>query len=348
MAAHPNSQVVILGYDKRRIAGGVVTVTDVLLENLPNTRLHPVKHCYKPASLALWLYLVSLVEFVGMLVRRRKTTLAHAIVASRGDWVRTVPILLICALFRVPVCLQYHTNIGNLVLKRGPTLNRLLNRFYRLGRLHVFLSPALRREFLQMAPGIGASKVINNALPRAWMGLAVAPLRDRDIDVVFFGRWSADKGIDVLLEYLRAAQGAIRCEIYSDHLPELGIQHTVVKPWVGEDEVRSILRRARLLVLPSFYEAYPTVILEALACGTPFVASDIGGIPDIAGESEGGVLVKPGDAQALGVAIEALLTDSAEWARRSERGWEWVNRTCNAERVVSLWRETYASIDGNR
>ena len=147
-----------------------------------------------------------------MLVRRRKSTLAqHAIVASRGDWVRTVPILLICALFRVPVCLQYHTNIGNLVLQRGAALNRLLNRFYRLGKLHVFLSPALRREFLQMAPGIGASKVINNALPRAWMGLAVTPLRDRDIDVVFFGRWSADKGIDVLLEYLRAAQGAIRC-----------------------------------------------------------------------------------------------------------------------------------------
>jgi len=84
------------------------------------------------------------------------------------------------------------------------------------------------------------------------------------------------------------------------------------------------------------------VILEALACGTPFVASNIGEIPDIAGESAGGLVVEPGNPAALGAAIETLLTDSAEWSRRSRRGWEWVNKTCNVQRVVSLWRDTYA------
>ncbi len=79
------------------------------------------------------------------------------------------------------------------------------------------------------------------------------------------------------------------------------------------------------------------------------MATNIGGVPDIAGESGGGLVVEPGDSVALGTAIEQLLTDTTDWSQRSRRGWEWVNRTCNAQRVVSLWRETYASLaTGNR
>jgi glycosyltransferase involved in cell wall biosynthesis len=345
MQRDKNYEVIILGYDKRHIAGGVVAVTDVLLENLPNVRLHPLKHCYQPASRDAWLYVVSLLKFVGIVLRRRKSIVAHGIVGSRGDRVRTVPILLLCALFRVPLCIQYHKNVGGLVFKLGSARDRFLDRFYRFCDLHVFISAALRKEFLQMAPGIGNSSVINNALPEAWMGMPIAPTQDRDIDLVFFGRWNAEKGIDVLLAYLETTTREIRCEIYSDHVPDTKIKNAVVKPWVPEEQVRSILKRARLLVLPSYYEAYPTVILEALACGTPFVASNIGGIPDIAGESDGGLVVEPGNPAALGAAIETLLTDAADWSRRSRLGWEWVNKTCTTERVVSLWRDAYASIE---
>jgi glycosyltransferase involved in cell wall biosynthesis len=338
-------EIIILGYDKRRIVGGVITATDVLLDNLPNVRLHPIKHCYEPAVLDAWLYLVSLLRFIGILVPRRKRLLVHCIVASRGDRVRGVPILLMCALFRVPVCIHYHKNVRGLVLKYGSVRDRLLNRLYKLCDLHVFLSATLQREFMEMVPDIRHTRVINNALSNSWMGLAVRPLEERDIDVVFFGRWNAEKGIDVLLEYLETTTSAIRCEIYSDQVPDTRIKHAVVRPWAGEDTVRSVLGRSRLLVLPSYIEAYPTVLLEALACGTPFVASSIGGIPDIANESDGGVLVEPGDVSALGSAIETLLDDPTDWSRRSKLGWDWVNKRCNATRVLSLWKDAYASIE---
>jgi glycosyltransferase involved in cell wall biosynthesis len=198
---------------------------------------------------------------------------------------------------------------------------------------------------MEMAPEIRHTRIINNALSNFWMGLAVRPLEERDIDVVFLGRWNAEKGIDVLLEYLETTTIAIRCEIYSDHVPHRRIKHAVVRPWAGEDTVRSVLGRSRVLVLPSYIEAYPTVLLEALACGTPFVASSIGGVPDIANESDGGVLVEPGDASALGSAIETLLADPTDWSRRSKLGWEWVNKRCNATRVLSLWKDAYASIE---
>ena len=348
MQGDKNTEIIILGYDKRRLSGGIVAVTEILLENLPEVRLLPLKHCYQPASLDAWLYVLSLLRLTGTVLWRRRAIVTHGIVGSRGDRVRIIPVLLLCALFRVPICIQYHKNVGGLIFKQGSARDRFLDRFYRLCNLHVFISPALRDEFLQMAPGIGASCVINNALPQLWMDLPSRPLEERDIDVVFFGRWNPEKGIDVLLAYLQATPREIRCEIYADHVPHEKIRNAVVKPWVGEDEVRSILKRARLLVLPSYYEAYPTVILEALACGTPFVATNIGGVPDIAAESGGGLVVEPGDSKALGTAIESLLTDTDDWSRRSRLGREWVNKTCNAERVVSLWRETYASLAERR
>lgn len=344
MPSDRKTEILVLGYDATRITGGVTVVTEILLRNLPNARLHPIKHCYQPAALDGWLYLVSLTRFIGVLIRRRKNLLVHVIVGSRGDRVRAVPILLGCSLLRVPVCIQYHKNVGGLIFARGSLRDRAVNQLYRLCDLHVFLSATLRNEFLQMAPKIGRTEVIHNALSDSWMGLPLLPPEERKIDLVFFGRWNAEKGIDVLLEYLRTASSPIRCEIYSDHVPEEKIRNAVVKPWATEKEVRSVLATARLLVLPSYLEAYPTVILEALACGTPFVASNVGGIPDIAIESGAGLVVEPGNASALGTAIDSLLGNSSDWLRRSRVGREWVNRTCNVERVLSLWTAAYASI----
>src|SRR5262249_31365645 len=66
-------------------------------------------------------------------------------------------------------------------------------------------------------------------------------------------------------------------------------------------------RAADVLVLPSFSEGVPCVLLEAAACGTPFVASHVGGIPEIAHLGEG-QLVPPGDATGLARAIDRVLT----------------------------------------
>lgn len=333
------SEVIVLGYDPARMVGGVISVTKVLLEELSDARLHPLK--FGDGWKSLWPYLMSLARFVRVLVRRHKAIITHAIVGSRGDRLRIMPALVLCKLFRVPICIQYHKNTGNLAF--GTVRDYLINQIYRLANLHVFLSSSLLGEFRRFAPKIPWLRctVINNALPESWMGLPIPPLEQRDIDVVFFGRWNPEKGIDVLTQYLRTTRRCIRCEIYTDDVRELGIKGTVVKRWAQEDKVRAVMGRARLLMLPSYHEAYPAVIMEALACGTPFVASGVGGIPDIAIESHGGLLVPAGDVQALETAIGALLDDKSAWEECSTLGWNWVNETCKADRVVSKWQDVY-------
>ena len=85
---------------------------------------------------------------------------------------------------------------------------------------------------------------------------------------------------------------------------------------VPPDEVARWLRAADLYVHPSRADTFPSGVLEALACGTPVVASRVGGIPEQVTD-ETGVLVDPGDPAVLAAAIESLLADPERRARMS-------------------------------
>jgi glycosyltransferase involved in cell wall biosynthesis len=91
--------------------------------------------------------------------------------------------------------------------------------------------------------------------------------------------------------------------------------------FAGESE--PYLRALDLVVLPSLWEAYPLVLLEAFACGTPVLATAVGGVPEMLEAGRAGGLVAPGDPPALAAALVSALHDAqarAAWARAgSER-----------------------------
>ena len=63
------------------------------------------------------------------------------------------------------------------------------------------------------------------------------------------------------------------------------------------------------LVLPSFTEGFPQVILEAMARGVPVVATRVGGVPRVVEDGRNGLLVPPGDARALGEALVRIVSE---------------------------------------
>lgn len=79
--------------------------------------------------------------------------------------------------------------------------------------------------------------------------------------------------------------------------------------------VADALRQADLFVLASQWENMPCVLLEAMACGVPIVASAVGGIPEIVDDAVG-ILTPPGDAPALAAALTAALTQPERFDRR--------------------------------
>ena len=105
---------------------------------------------------------------------------------------------------------------------------------------------------------------------------------------------------------------------------------------ISEDELLHELRSAELAVVPSLFEGFSLPLVEAMACGTPVVATTGGALPEVAGaDGETALLVPPGDSQALAAGIGRALDDRALRSRLGVAG---------RERVVAryTWRAAAA------
>lgn len=82
-------------------------------------------------------------------------------------------------------------------------------------------------------------------------------------------------------------------------------------------DIAAIMGAADVFVLPTLDDAQPTVVMEAMACGVPVIASAVGGIPEMMQDDDAGILVPPNDVVALAEALGALLADPARRQRMS-------------------------------
>ena len=80
--------------------------------------------------------------------------------------------------------------------------------------------------------------------------------------------------------------------------------------WIDAvEDIRPWLKAATIMVLPSDYESFGRVLIEAMACGVPVLASQVGGVPEIITDGVDGLMFPAGDAEALTGAIRQVLTD---------------------------------------
>lgn len=121
-------------------------------------------------------------------------------------------------------------------------------------------------------------------------------------------------------ELVLAGDGELRATI-EERIRQLGLERNVrITGWISSDTVRQELLAARALVLASFAEGLPVVIMEAMALGRPCVSTCIAGIPELIRDGENGWLLPAGDPDALAEAMLACLRlDDAELARVGQR-----------------------------
>jgi glycosyltransferase involved in cell wall biosynthesis len=120
----------------------------------------------------------------------------------------------------------------------------------------------------------------------------------------------AAKGVE--FELVLAGDGEMRAEaeqFIADHQLESKVHIT---GWISNDQVRHELLAARALVLPSFAEGLPVVIMEAMALQRPVISTFIAGIPELVEPNEHGWLVPAGDLEALATAIQRCLASGTE------------------------------------
>jgi glycosyltransferase involved in cell wall biosynthesis len=121
----------------------------------------------------------------------------------------------------------------------------------------------------------------------------------------------------------------------------LGLESEVVFPgYVTQEDLPALLSGARLFVFPSLYEGFGLPVLEAMACGTPVVCSNVSSLPEVAGDAA--LLVDPLDVKGMAEAMNRLLQDEGLRTELVERGYRQVRRF-SWDRCA---RETLAVLEG--
>jgi glycosyltransferase involved in cell wall biosynthesis len=125
-------------------------------------------------------------------------------------------------------------------------------------------------------------------------------------------------------------------------IAEHGLDGAVLMTGFRRD-IPEVMAALDVLVLPSTRtEAIPQVVMQALAVGTPVVATCFGGIPEIVRDGETGTLVAPGDARALARAIAGALADPARARAMARAGQAMVHRELTLEQAMSRTLAVYA------
>jgi glycosyltransferase involved in cell wall biosynthesis len=174
--------------------------------------------------------------------------------------------------------------------------------------------------------------------------------------VLFLGRLEAARGVFDLLEAvsgLRTAVPDVRLLCAGDgdrdavarHARRLGIGDAVkFTGWVGPSGKRALLESAAVLALPSYDEALPASLLEAMAAGLPVIASPVGGIPEVVVDGVNGFLCAPGDIATLQRLLRKLLIERGLSARIGAAARESVRLRYAPERALVRLEDVYADI----
>jgi glycosyltransferase involved in cell wall biosynthesis len=165
--------------------------------------------------------------------------------------------------------------------------------------------------------------------------------------LLFVGDLRAMKGLDVLLEAYRRLIAppplVLIGKVWPETPAELPPGVVVLRDWPNR-AVMAAWRRCGIAVAPSVWpEPFGIVLIEAMASARPVVGSRIGGIPDIVEDGVTGLLVPPGDAEALRAALARLLADPALRERMGQAGLRRVERFKVAA-VVPQIEQVYADV----
>ena len=264
------------------------------------------------------------------------------------DWLAAHCSKAIRAIYRVPWLLVMHdTEVG----KRSNRLTRAqayitemeswatrqadhvltTSEFMRQEVANLYKVPS---EKLSAVPcGINARRFLSSTNLEDFRNLFAAP---NERLLVYSGRLSPMKGVEEMMEafgilaakdrHIRlviAGEGPLR-EGIEKRLKETGLlERCYLTGWLGEKVLGALYGVADVVLVPSRYEPFGMVALEAVACGATVVASSVGGLAEIIQRSAGAIVpVPPGDPQQLAATTQAVLSERSHLKDRNLQGRE--------------------------
>jgi glycosyltransferase involved in cell wall biosynthesis len=338
--------VLMIGTDLRSI-GGISTVVRGYIDAGLFDRIDCI-YVATHRSGANWRkLLVALTGWMRVLVRLHTldAPLVHVQLSSRASFWRKAVVCLLARLARRPYLLHVHgSEFADFYGECSPAARRIVRAVLARASLVLALSEAWRTTLQEISPQ-ARIEVLMNAVPLPPSDGVSAP--GPQPTLLFFGEIARHKGVfELARAFARVA----------NELPELrliyagtgsGVEETrrLVEQfglggrvkftgWLQAERKRATLAGATMFVLPSFVEGMPMALLEAMSFGLPVIATPVGGVPEIVTHGLDGLLVPPGDIDALAAAITRLTSDPELRARLGRAARETVAKRFSLDSAV--------------
>jgi glycosyltransferase involved in cell wall biosynthesis len=253
-----------------------------------------------------------------------------------GSFVREAAVLAAAKCRRLPRVITIHGPGFADFSARRP---RLVGAVLRMASAVTVLSDLDLAAVRRVAPRADV-EILPNPTP---LDEVAGPVADTSEVVLFAGEVGLRKGADVLQrawEVVAPRRSLAKCIVVGPatelRLPET--ERLEVRGPVDSEQVKELIREARVIALPSRGEALPMILTEAMAAGRPFVSTPTGGIVSLA---DGGLIVPVDDYKALADALIALLTEPERAQALGSVGQDLCRQRMSPEAVGVRLRQLY-------
>jgi glycogen(starch) synthase len=291
-------------------------------------------------------------------------------VVHAHDWLVTHPAIALADFLNVPLVATIHaTEAGRHSGWLSQPLNQQIHsvEWWLANRADALItcSASMRTEVTHLFEVSDISVIHNGISPRGWRPSTSAVHATRSAHspegapvVVYFGRLEWEKGVHDLVAALPRVRRAFpgtrlvvagqgrQASALVEQAKKLRIRRSV--DFVGHLPDRALvalLAAADVVVLPSRYEPFGIVALEAAAAGAPLVASTAGGLAELVVDGVTGLSVTPGDVEGIAEAVRAVLTDPEAAARRAKAAKARLNAEFNWQGIAKQTAEIYRTAE---
>lgn len=279
----------------------------------------------------------------------KRPEIVYVHVGSNASLYRESAFILLARFLWLNLIAHFHAGDIGTYLPRQPLPGRVFIRWALSCSHKVIAVSRDSYEYLRTMLPCGEIALLPNVIDMKWLGKppahATGEIKDKTIRLLFVGAVGKLKGEKDLIEALALLQKPgvdVKASFLgygADGLAkacnEAGISEMIehLGP-VRMDERAEFYRRADIFVLPTYAEAMPISVMEAMAAGLPVISTAVGGIPEIITDGEEGILLPCGDAQALAENIALLASDPEKRMRMGKLAKKRVTEQMDFEKYI--------------
>ncbi|AFY77929.1 MAG: glycosyltransferase family 4 protein [Hydrococcus sp. C42_A2020_068] len=315
-------QVVMMGSNLNQ-KGGIASVEKLILNySLPEFEIrHITTHDEGSTFYRVRVFIKALLALI-LLLSKKDIDLLHVHFSERGSVLRKTIVIFVASWFKNPILMHAHGAEFHSFFSTLPKwIQQLIRLAFRQCKGLIALSKTDRELYIRSLQ-LPRDRVFVLPNPVELPSQVPERVNRSSVNLVFLGRVGQRKGAFDLIEAFAnlpdLQQQKAKLILAGDGDLERGYrlvekfslaERVVLLGWISPEQRNALMSEADIFVLPSYHEALPMAILEAMGWGLPIIATPVGGIAELVVCGENGLLVTPGNIQQLSNAMKLAIED---------------------------------------